>query len=89
LLKAANTPPGGDTCPAASVPGWRGVGVLCASGVFAFVGVGFGGATVRVRVGDGEVVDGIVVEEFEFCANPTPAHKDTTKVMTKILFSMI
>jgi hypothetical protein len=63
--------------------------VLCASGVLAFGGVGFGGATVRVRVGDGEVVDGIVVEEFEFCANATPAHKDTTEAMTKILFSMI
>jgi hypothetical protein len=63
--------------------------VLCASGVLAFVGVGFGGATVRVRVGDGEVVDGIVVEEFEFCASDTPAHEDTTATMTRNLFSMI
>jgi hypothetical protein len=63
--------------------------VLCASGVLAVVGVGFGGATVRVRVGDGEVVDGIVVEEFEFCASATPADKDTTKAMMKNLFSMI
>src|SRR2546425_11169242 len=82
LLNAANTGPDGETCPAASVPGARCVRVVCGVGVRVGFGLGdgFGGATVRVRV------VGSTVDEFEFCANATPAQETKIEAMTSRLF---
>jgi hypothetical protein len=65
-----------------------GVGALVAVGVLVTVFcAGFGdgwAATVRVRV-DGEL---IVSEEFEFCAQPHPAHDAIIEVATRSFFSI-
>jgi len=89
-LNAASTAPDGDVCPAGSVRDGRvvDVGVAWVVGDFTTVfgvGVGFGGATVRVRV-EGDVVVGSTVDELEFCANVRLAHEQTTEAMTRSLF---
>jgi hypothetical protein len=82
--------PDGDVCaPVASFRAGRGVAAGAACGGDDFitvlgVGDGFGGATLRVRVGD--IIEGSTDDEFEFCASAKVTDAQTIQVAATNFF---